>query len=31
MAEGGELKSIDESKRYNMTRLLAEGGMGAVY
>ena len=31
MAADAQLKSIDESKRYNMVRLIAEGGMGAVY
>ncbi|MGD0091084.1 MAG: protein kinase, partial [Planctomycetota bacterium] len=31
MAADAQLKSIDESKHYNLVRLLAEGGMGAVY
>ena len=31
MAETEELKTIRESKHYKMVRLLAEGGMGAVY
>ena len=31
MSEADDLKSISESKHYYMVRLLAEGGMGAVY
>jgi len=31
MAETEPIKSIPESKHYTMVRLLAEGGMGAVY
>jgi len=31
MPEAEDLKSIDESKHYAIVRLLAEGGMGAVY
>lgn len=31
MSEVGDLKFIAESRQYQMVRLLAEGGMGAVY
>lgn len=31
MGETDDLKSINETKHYYMSRLLAEGGMGAVY
>ena len=31
MSDAHDLKTITETKRYEMVRLLAEGGMGAVY